>query len=140
MQQYQNTSRRQFVTRMLGGVIISSVSLSLTARAAGQRPLKSLAAEKGIVFGSSVGAGKAGMLTGSFSDAGYLDILKEECAVLVPENELKSYVIGAERGKYNFEPGDRIASFAKSNGMKLRGHTLFWNRTEFMPKWLLDSS
>jgi endo-1,4-beta-xylanase len=68
-----------------------------------------------------------------------LQILKDECAVLVPENEFKIYVIGAEQGKYNFEPGDRIAAFARNNGMKLRGHTLLWNHPKYLPKWQDDS-
>jgi endo-1,4-beta-xylanase len=139
MQQYRNSSRRGFVAGMLGSAVIAALELPLTARAAGKPSLKSLAADKGIVFGSSVGAGQAGTLSGSFNDAAYLDILKQECAVLVPENEFKSYVIAAQRDSYNFAPGDRIAGFAKDNGMKLRGHTLLWNRTEFTPKWLLDS-
>jgi endo-1,4-beta-xylanase len=102
------------------------------------RPLKAVAAEKGILFGSSVGAGQAGTLAGSFHDPKYLDILKTECSVVVPENELKSYVIANERDRYNFVPGDRIAGFARSNGIKLRGHTLLWNRTEYTPQWLLE--
>ena len=139
MRPYRNPSRRQFVAGMLGGATVAALDLPLPAQAAGRPSLKSLAAEKGIVFGSSVGAGKAGTLTGSFRDAAYVGILKDECAVLVPENELKSYVITAKQGDYNFAPGDSIASFAKGNGMKLRGHTLLWNRTEYTPKWLLDS-
>jgi endo-1,4-beta-xylanase len=132
-----NASRREFVHGVLAGAIATSLPLSVSAEE--PRPLKAVAAEKGILFGSSVGAGGAGTLTGSFADPRYLDILRKECSVLVPENELKSYTIAAERGRYNFEPGDRIASFARTHGIKLRGHTLLWNRNEFTPKWLLDS-
>jgi endo-1,4-beta-xylanase len=133
-----NVSRREVVAGMLGGALLSPFVSSLST-AANEQPLKTLAAEKGIVFGSSVGAGQAGTLAGSFADARYLDILRKECAVLVPENELKSYVIGLEPDRYNFAPGDLIASFAQRESLKLRGHTLLWNRTEFTPKWLLDS-
>jgi len=135
MRNHRGTSRREFVAGALGAGVASMVG---PAWAEGERPLKTLAADKGILFGSSVGAGKAGTLTGSFSDGGYRDILKKQCAVLVPENELKSYVIAAVPGKYDFEPADRIAQFARSNGMKLRGHTLLWNRVKYTPKWLLD--
>lgn len=135
----RSTSRRQFVAGMLAGATIASLEVSPAARAAGTPSLKSLAAKKGILFGSSVGAGRAGTLSGSFHDPAYVDILKCECAVLVAENEFKSYVIAAERDKYNFAPGDLIASFAASSSMKLRGHTLLWNRDKYMPKWLLDS-
>lgn len=138
MQSRSGAARREFLAGALGAGAIAALGPAFPVWAESQRPLKSIAAEKGILFGSSVGAGKAGTLTGSFSDAGYRDILKRECAVLVPENELKSYVIAAEPGKYNFQLADRIAQFANSNGLELRGHTLLWNRIEYTPKWLLD--
>jgi endo-1,4-beta-xylanase len=134
MHKHSGASRREFVVGALG---MSAVS-ALPAWAESKRPLKSIAAEKGILFGSAVGAGQPGTLTGSFDDAGYRDILKNECGVLVPENELKSYVIAAQPGTYNFERADRIVQFASSNGMKMRGHTLLWNRVEYTPKWLLS--
>ncbi|WKL57167.1 endo-1,4-beta-xylanase [Asticcacaulis sp. ZE23SCel15] len=126
-------SRRQALTLMTAAAALPT---SLSAQT--NPSLAELAKAKGILFGSAVGAGNANALTGSFYDAKYLDILKRECAVLVPENEHKIYVIAAQPDKYNFEPGDRIAAFAKQNGMKLRGHTLFWNRVEFMPQWIKD--
>ena len=129
----RNPSRRAFVGGLLASAVGSSLPLRLSA--AESPSIKTLAAEKGLLFGSCVGAVK----NGSFADPRYIDILKKDCSVLVPENELKSYTISPERGQYNFEPGDRIASFAKINGMKLRGHTLLWNRPEFMPKWLRES-
>jgi endo-1,4-beta-xylanase len=133
------TSRREFVTGLIGGGVAAALVVAMPVQAAAPRSLKSLAAEKGVLFGSSVGAGQAGTLTGSFNDGSYLDLLKRECAVLVPENELKSYVIAAAPGKYNFDPADRIAAFAADNALKLRGHTLLWNRTKYLPKWLLDA-
>jgi len=140
MREYRNVSRRRFFGGTLGGAIAASVGPSFSSLAwANERSLKALAKEKGIVFGSSVGAGKAGTLASSFRDPRYLAILKQECAVLVPENELKSYVIASTPAQYNFEPADQIAGFAKNNGLKLRGHTLLWNRGEYMPAWLRDS-
>jgi endo-1,4-beta-xylanase len=131
-QQFRST-RRQILLGIAGAAVASVVP---SAQCAEQRSLKALAGEKGILFGSAVGAGASGTLTGSLADARYLSILREECAVLVPENELKSYVIAAEQRGHNFEPADRIANFASTNAMKLRGHTLLWNRTEYTPKWL----
>jgi endo-1,4-beta-xylanase len=130
-------SRREVIAGLVAGAVCSALPLRVSA--AEPRSLKAIAGQKGILFGSSVGGGRSGTLTGSFADVRYLDILKRDCSILVPENELKSYVIARERAGYDFEPGDRIASFARSNGMKLRGHTLLWNRTEYTPKWLLDS-
>jgi endo-1,4-beta-xylanase len=131
-------SRREFVRRLCAGSIVAAMPLRAT-NAAEPPSLRALGAEKGILFGSSVGGGASGTLTGSFADPRYIDILKRDCSALVPENELKSYVIAAQRGQYDFEPGDRIARFARDNEIKLRGHTLLWNRVEFTPKWLLDS-
>ncbi len=130
-------SRRDIVGGLLGGAIAGGLPRWVTA--AESRSIKAIAAEKGILFGSAVGAGKAGTLTGSFAEPRYREILLQDCSVLVPENELKSYVIAANPGRYDFGPGDRIAAFAKESGIKLRGHTLLWNRVEFTPGWLADS-
>jgi len=137
MTSQRGPSRRQVVCGLLGGAIGSVLPLPVFA--AEPQSLKAVAAEKGFLFGSSVGTGRAGTLTGSFADPRYLEILRQECSILVPENELKSYVIAAVRDRYDFEPGDRIASFAKNAGIKLRGHTLLWNRDKYMPAWLRDS-
>lgn len=129
-----NPSRREVVQGLLaaaGGAVLPRPAFTAEPRA-----LEVVAAEKGILFGSSVGGGRAGTLTGSFADPRYLEILREDCSILVPENEFKSYVIAVARDQYNFEPGDRIARFAKDAGIKLRGHTLLWNRAEYTPKWL----
>jgi endo-1,4-beta-xylanase len=130
------TSRREFVAGALVGTI--ACSLPEGAFADEFRPIKAVAAQKGILFGSSVGAEKPGTQASSFHDPRYLEILKKECSVIVPENELKSGTIAAERDRYNFAPGDEIAGFARSNGLKLRGHNLLWNRTEYIPKWLRE--
>lgn len=121
---------------LLAGGIASALPLqSIGADESAEKSpsLKALAAKKGLLFGSCIGIG-------AFADPRYLNILKNECSVLVPENELKSYVIAREPGRLDFAPGDRIAAFARTNGMKLRGHTLLWNRVEFMPKWLLEAA
>ena len=138
MKQYSGASRREIIAGALSAGVVSILGPTSVAWADSKRSLNAIAAEKGILFGSSVGAGAPSTLTGSFSDAGYRNILVKECGVLVPENELKSYVIAAQRCSYNFERADRIAQFAKSNGLKMRGHTLLWNRVEYTPKWLLD--
>jgi endo-1,4-beta-xylanase len=138
MHKHSGPSRREFIAGALGTSAVSILNPVVPAWADSKRPLKSIAADKGILFGSSVGAGEPGALSASFNDAGYRDILQKECAVLVPENELKSYVIAAQPGVYHFERGDRLAQFAKTNGIKMRGHTLLWNRVEYTPKWLLS--
>ncbi|HWU78477.1 MAG TPA: endo-1,4-beta-xylanase, partial [Caulobacter sp.] len=92
------------------------------ALAAETPSLRDLAKAKGLYFGSAVGAGPKGALTGSFVDPKYREILARECGVLVPENELKWYVVRAKGPQsFDFERADRIADFAKANGQALRG-------------------
>lgn len=127
------TNRRSVLAGLATTAALPSVAL-----AAELRPLKALADEKGILFGAALGAGKPGSLTGSHADRIVRDLIKAECSVIVPENELKIYVIGAQRDQYDFAPGDSLVRFATENDLKVRGHTLFWNRLEFLPKWLLS--
>ncbi|MET0274657.1 MAG: endo-1,4-beta-xylanase [Phenylobacterium sp.] len=93
--------------------------------------LQSLARAKGLTFGSAVSA------PGGLDDARYRKLLLDECGIIVPENELKLYTIKAQQEGFAFARADRLAAFARDNGLKFRGHTLLWNRDEFAPKWLL---
>lgn len=43
------------------------------------------------------------------------------------ENELKQNIINPSEGEWHFEAADKIASFARANGIKLRGHCLLWS-------------
>ncbi|MDR7232366.1 endo-1,4-beta-xylanase [Caulobacter sp. BE264] len=99
--------------------------------------LRELAQAKGILFGSAVPAGPRGATTGPFEDAKHREILARECGVLVPENELKWYVVRARGPQYfDFERADRIAEFAKANNQALRGHTLIWHHPQWFPGWV----
>ncbi|RKP51729.1 endo-1,4-beta-xylanase [Cohnella endophytica] len=46
---------------------------------------------------------------------------------LTAENEMKFVSLHPEENKYTFEYADEIVGFARSNGMKVRGHTLVWH-------------
>lgn len=99
--------------------------------------LRELAQAKGLLFGSAVPAGPRGATTGPFEDAKHREILARECGVLVPENELKWYVVRARGPQdFDFERADRIAEFAKANGQALRGHTLIWHHPQWFPNWV----
>jgi endo-1,4-beta-xylanase len=56
--------------------------------------------------------------------------------VLVPENELKWYVLRPDAKTFAFERADRIAAFAKAHDIALRGHTLLWHHPKWFPAWL----
>lgn len=91
--------------------------------------LSAIAARRGLRFGTALSAGKP------FDDPRHLAIVARECALIVPENELKLYVIGGGDAP-NFAPADRIARFANDRKIALRGHTLLWNNARYIPKAL----
>jgi endo-1,4-beta-xylanase len=69
-------------------------------------------------------------------DPQYSTLLKREFNAIVPENAMKFEVIHPERDQYDFKEGDAIFSFARQNGLSLRGHTLVWGNQ--LPKWMLE--
>ncbi|MET4895897.1 endo-1,4-beta-xylanase [Sphingomonadaceae bacterium jetA1] len=133
-------NRRQHLIGMAGGLFMGALPSTAWAEDAGAEntgpdaPLRDLASAKGILFGSAINAGNASPM----SDAGYRAIVTRECAVLVPENEMKVYVIGGDAQHPNFAPADRIAKFARGHHMKLRGHTLLWNHPKYIAPALAE--
>lgn len=57
---------------------------------------------------------------------------------VTPENEMKFESLHPSEEMYTFERADEIASFAKAQGMKLRGHTLVWHNQT--PDWMFQDS
>jgi endo-1,4-beta-xylanase len=95
--------------------------------------LASLAKQKGMRFGSALGAKGAG--SGSFRNPAYARLLEADCSILVPENEMKWQAIRPSPTAYDFADFDGQVAFAKARGMAMRGHTLLWHRPRWMPKW-----
>ncbi|WP_269715467.1 endo-1,4-beta-xylanase [Caulobacter sp. NIBR2454] len=94
--------------------------------------LSQLAKAKGLHFGTALGTGQP------FEDARYRDIIIRECGMIVPENELKWYVLRPDDKTFAFERADLLAAFAKQNDMALRGHCLLWHHPRWFPAWLND--
>ena len=100
--------------------------------------LDSLAKAKGLAgFGSCIG-GSGSRTASSFNDEGVREIHLRDCGIVVPENELKWIALRPDPKEFTFYRADRIIDWAGQNGMKVRGHTLLWNRPEYMPEWLLN--
>jgi endo-1,4-beta-xylanase len=120
------TTRR----RILAGV--GAAALAGAVRAAGAAPhpaLREVAARRGILYGSCIAAGQARTADD------FAALVRRECAVLVPENEMKWSRLSSAPGRYDFSAADAIVDFAEAGGMALRGHTLVWyHRT---PDWFL---
>ena len=46
---------------------------------------------------------------------------------ITAENDMKPQPTEPKEGEFNWEAADRIANFARQNGIKLRGHCLMWH-------------
>jgi len=113
----------------------SSASTSSTIRLQPPPPtLRGLAAKSGILVGAAADADEYGQQSPLIHNASYATTLATQYNMLEGENAMKWSVIGAERGVYNFEPGDSLVAFAQANDMKVRGHNLCWWQQN--PDWL----
>src|SRR5690242_2464348 len=92
--------------------------------------LRECAQERGVVFGSS--ARRKQLET----DGQFRALFVRECAMLVPELELKWEALRPSPQDFNFRDADWMCEFAKSNRMLFRGHTLVWDAA--LPAWFTD--
>ncbi len=95
---------------------------------AAEPSLAQLAAAKGLLYGCAV---SSNILAG---DAPFAALVAQQAGILVPERELKQYVVQKQEGVWDFSGAEALASFAAKNGQKFRGHTLVW--ASAMPPWL----
>ncbi len=100
--------------------------------------LDALARLKGLRFGNAMGMGDRGKRGGArFQDPAYRELMARECSVIVAENETKWPQLRPDpRQPYQFGPADELFSWAKGQGMAIRGHTLVWVDTKWLPPWL----
>ena len=54
-------------------------------------------------------------------------LIKKEFNSMTAENDMKPEPTEPREGEFNWENADRIANFARANGIKLRGHCLMWH-------------
>lgn len=62
--------------------------------------------------------------------------LRRDFSSLTPENHMKWELIHPAPAIYDFSGADTIVSFARENGLAVRGHTLVWHGQ--LPSWLLN--
>lgn len=89
--------------------------------------LRGLAAAKGLVFGAANN-------TYWLKDTDYAHAYLRDCAISVPEYELKRMITEPEPGKYDFSGTDQLFAFARKHGLLFRGHPLVWYAAN--PPWL----
>ena len=61
------------------------------------------------------------------SNADQQALIKKEFNSITAENDMKPEPTEPREGQFNWEGADRIANFARQNGIKLRGHCLMWH-------------
>ena len=119
-------SRRQLLRTGLA----ASAAWMAGAHGQAQGPsLAELGRKKGLWFGSAL-SGRG------LRDPRYLELIAAQCALIVPENELKMTSIQREPGVFRFEPAEAVLQFAESQRLLTRGHTLLWHHPRWLPKWL----
>ena len=89
--------------------------------------LRAAAAQSGRYFGAAV-------VPSLLSDPAYSSTLNREFSSVVAENAMKWDATEPARGQFNFSGGDQIVSYAQSQGMSVRGHTLVWHAQQ--PGWV----
>lgn len=63
-----------------------------------------------------------------------IDLMKRHFNSITAENAMKWSSLQPTEGNFNWTNADKIVSFARSNNMKVRGHTLCWHQQ--VPNWI----
>ena len=98
--------------------------------------LNALALRGGRKFGSAIASTPGNTRAGSVQNPDYTAIIKAECGLVVPENEMKWQAVRPSPTAYNFDRMDEIVRWAQGAGQTVRGHTLLWHRPQWFPNWL----
>jgi endo-1,4-beta-xylanase len=109
--------------------IAGAVLASATDAAPAVDSLEALARKKGLHFGTAL-SGRG------LRNPDYLALVRAQCGLLVPENELKMPFVQPRPGEFQFERAEAILKFAEDNDLRTRGHTLLWHHPRWLPKWL----
>lgn len=112
-----------------GSAVMHTQSASPCASTALRTTLRANADCAGILVGTAV-------RSGPLSEGGYAATLAREYNLVEPEDAMKWEVLHPLRDSFDFSAADRIVSFARLHGMKIRGHTLVW--THQNPSWLVN--
>ncbi|HEX4702013.1 MAG TPA: endo-1,4-beta-xylanase, partial [Pseudonocardiaceae bacterium] len=108
-------ARRRLATTLT--VVFAAVTLAVVAAvpAVAASSLAQLASAKGRYFGTA-------LTQGNLSNPTLTNVASAQFNMVTPGNEMKWQTTEPNRGQFNFGPGDQIVNFAKSHGMRVRGH------------------
>ena len=77
------------------------------------------------------------MQSSLLKDRGYAELAAQVFGSVTPENEMKWETIHPERGRLDFGPADRLVTWARERGKRVRGHALVWHVQN--PRWLEEA-
>jgi endo-1,4-beta-xylanase len=123
-----NTTRRRSLQLLAGAAAIAAMPNIPVAQERQQESLKSLASRKGMRFGNALGYGSR--------TPDYLALMARECNAIVAENETKWQSVQPRPGDFQFGKADEMFAWAQSQGMLVRGHTLVWQPSKWLPDWV----
>ncbi|MFS0700779.1 endo-1,4-beta-xylanase [Cellulomonas sp. 179-A 4D5 NHS] len=128
------TSRRARHALVAAGLTVATAVAGLVVAAPAQSAASTLgaaAAQSGRYFGTAIAAGR-------MNDSTYIGIANREFNMITAENEMKMDATEPSQNRFNYTNGDRIVSWARSNGKQVRGHTLAWHAQQ--PGWMQSMS
>jgi endo-1,4-beta-xylanase len=91
---------------------------------------------RNLRFGSAVGWSPPGKDAGSFANPAYAALLRADCGLLVPENEMKWQAVRPSQDRFETARFDEMIGWSATNGFRMRGHTLLWHHSRWFPDWL----
>jgi endo-1,4-beta-xylanase len=115
--------RRTLVTVLAvaaAAISATTVAVSLAGSASAASTLRLSAEASSRYFGTAITANL-------LSNSTVTTLAGTQFDMTTPGNEMKWDTTEPNRGSFNFGPGDQIVAFAKSKGMRVRGHNLVWH-------------
>ena len=114
-------TRRSVLTAGGGALALASC----TREAESAAPAKPAAAQ-GLKAYAPFPVGAA-INTGALTDPAYAALVRRHFDQVTADWEMKMETVLRDDGSYDWTKADRIAGFARENGLRLFGHTLIWN-------------
>jgi endo-1,4-beta-xylanase len=121
-------SRRRLLASGAAAALAPRLLPAMSAPGAGES-LDELARAKGLRFGTALGAR-------SVANTTLTALIKSQCGVIVPENELKMPSLQPTPGTFRFDAAESLLAFAETNHLLTRGHCLLWHHPRWVPAWL----
>ncbi|HEY8471525.1 MAG TPA: endo-1,4-beta-xylanase [Natronosporangium sp.] len=113
-------------------MLAAGLLVGLSNPASAATTLGASAAERdGRYFGAAIAANK-------LNDPVYTSILNTEFNSVTAENEMKIDALEPQQNQFNWGTADMMVNYARSRGMRVRGHTLAWHSQQ--PGWMQNMS